>query len=417
MFGLKSLGDAASLANASTSDHNGIAMVLKNAGVNLSDVREGGLQAISSISKAGDFDSLDKTYRSSIRGRADMRPEDIAAMDKAEGSKDFQQFQNELVRVLAGKGQEDTQATIQRGIDTTLTDIKTKIGDGLLPMTNTIMTGIIKMAGLDGPAAAVTGSGAPYGFGSGSSPVAGGKGIVVQPGGSAAAPGGSTQGGNGGARMPRKQATGQPQNYESGQDTVAGWANGLYGATIGGAYSINQNVVDGMGQIMSAGIDKPHASAIMASAIRESSMDPAAGHVGSYGLFQFDKIRAADFQKTMGKSLYGSSQKDQIDYMLKSMQKGGEEAGPGAAFFASNGKDAARVFSNKIERPKETSKEGDIRSGIADSLNNSDIHITLNQTVTTPSGGQKTKKISTTVPRPTASGERFGAIIELPAGK
>ncbi|MFM0088922.1 hypothetical protein PQR46_18605 [Paraburkholderia sediminicola] len=149
MFGMKSLGDAASLANASTSDHNGIAMVLKNAGVNLSDVREGGLQAISGISKAGSFDDLDKLYRTgpdAIRNRKDMQPGDIAAMDKAEQGGNFQQMQNEMVRVLSGKGQEDTQATIQRAIDSNIENIKTQIGERLVPYSQKAMEGILWMA-------------------------------------------------------------------------------------------------------------------------------------------------------------------------------------------------------------------------------------------------------------------------------
>ncbi len=45
---------------------------------------------------------------------------------------------------------------------------------------------------------------------------------------------------------------------------------------------------------------------------------------------------------------------------------------------------------------------------------NGDIIITLNQTVTAPGGGTKTKKITTTVPLPSSSGEKFGTIIEIP---
>ncbi|MCX4137907.1 hypothetical protein M0D68_06910 [Paraburkholderia sp. SEWSISQ10-3 4] len=159
MFGLKSLGDAASLANASTSDHNGIGMVLKNAGVDLGDVREGGLQAIAGISKAGSFDDLDKLYRTgpdAIRNRKDMQPGDIAAMDKAEQGGNFQQMQNEMVRVLSGKGQEDTQATIQRSIDSNIENIKTQIGERLVPYSQKAMDGILWMAnklgaGIAGP--------------------------------------------------------------------------------------------------------------------------------------------------------------------------------------------------------------------------------------------------------------------------
>jgi hypothetical protein len=81
---------------------------------------------------------------------------------------------------------------------------------------------------------------------------------------------------------------------------------------------------------------------------------------------------------------------------------------------ASNGKDAARVFSDKVERPLEKSKEGDIRSGIADSLNGSDINITLHQTVTTASGATKMKTLATKVPKPVATGLQTPTIIQLP---
>ena len=149
MFGLKSLGDAASLANASTSDHNGIATVLKNAGVGLGDMREGGLQAIAGISKAGSFDDLDKLYRAgpdAIRNRKDMQPSDLDALDKAEKSGNFQQFQNELVRTLAGKGQADDDATVQRSIDSNIENIKSQIGERLVPLAQASTQAMLWMA-------------------------------------------------------------------------------------------------------------------------------------------------------------------------------------------------------------------------------------------------------------------------------
>ncbi|MFM0224820.1 lysozyme family protein [Paraburkholderia dipogonis] len=148
MFGLKSLGDAASLANASTSDHNGIATMLKNAGVGLGDMREGGLQAIAGISKAGSFDDLDKLYRTgpdAIRNRKDMQPGDLDVLDKAEKSGNFQQFQNELVRTLAGKGQSDDGATVQRSIDSNIENIKSQIGERLVPYAQKGMEAMLWM--------------------------------------------------------------------------------------------------------------------------------------------------------------------------------------------------------------------------------------------------------------------------------
>ncbi|WP_321853192.1 phage tail tip lysozyme [Paraburkholderia tropica] len=398
-FGLKSYADTASFMNMSDSDHSGIATVLKNAGLNLSDVREGGLQALAGISRASSFDDLDSIYKGSIRGRGDMSPADLQALDGAEKTGDFQQFQNELVRVLSGKGQEDTQATTQRSIDATLTDIKTKIGDALLPMTNTIMQGIIKMAGLAPVAAPSTGSGAPYGFAT--------KGGVAQPVAASAARGGTTVGGAGNARDMRG-------HVDTSGDDAAAYVNNAYGAAQGGWYGSRDDVQGGMAQLMGLGVDKAHAAAIMASAIRESSMKPGARNGNMYGLFQFDKARQADFKRVMGKDIHGSSASEQIAYMVKSMQAGGEEAGPGKEFWASSAKDAASVFARKIERTDHPSKESDIRSGVADSLG--DIHITLNQTIAGSSGQSKTKKLTTKVSKPTAQGlDPNPTIIELPA--
>lgn len=150
MFGLKSEGDAAVLANAAGGNsHNGIAMVLKNAGVNLSDVREGGLQAISAISKAGDFKSLDALYRNgpdAIRNRSDMSDDDKKRLDAAEQSHNFQQMQDAMVRTLAGKGQADDDASTQRSIDANIENMKSNIGERLVPYSQKAMEGILWMA-------------------------------------------------------------------------------------------------------------------------------------------------------------------------------------------------------------------------------------------------------------------------------
>ncbi|SIO39790.1 hypothetical protein SAMN05444172_1601 [Burkholderia sp. GAS332] len=421
-FGLKSLGDTASFMNMSDSDHNGIAIALKNAGVDLKDVREGGIQTISGISKAGSFGDLDSLYRSgpdAIRNRKDLSSSDTDALDHAEKSGGFQQFQNELVRVMAGKGQEDDPGSTQRSIDANISDIKTQMGQRLVPLTQAMMNGILAMAnkipgvhvqnpeadGGDmfvGPSSSAMNPNTKTGHGV----IGGGAGSAASP---APAPGGSTEGGNGSAKYIR------PGTTDTSDGDLAGFANGVYGAAIGGAYEVNDSVIGGMNQLSGMGVDKDHSAAIMASAIRESSMNPDAGSVGSYGLFQFDKTRAADFQKVMGKSLYGSSASEQIDYMVRSMKKGGEEAGPGAAFWASDGKDAARVFSDKVERPKEKGKEGDIRSGIASELMRSNVGALPAKVHASDkkSGGA----IEVAPKRVPLSGETVGAIIEIPPNK
>jgi hypothetical protein len=360
-------------------------------------MREGGLQAIAGISKAGSFDDLDKLYRTgpdAIRNRKDMQPGDLDALDKAEKSGNFQQFQNELVRTLAGKGQSDDGATVQRSIDSNIENIKSQIGERLVPYAQKATEGILWMAnklgaGISAPAdpsAEKAGRLGPMGYGSGTNP----NERVDQSG----------------------VAAGPLNSVANGVDAGNAWADGvadktnrLYGQTQGLAWKYNGAVNDGMKQLAGLGVDPAHAAAIMANAAAESSMDPNARNGNMYGLFQFDKTRQADFQKVMGKSIIGSSRADQIDYMEKSMRAGGEEAGPGKEFWNGSGGDLAGYFARKIERTDHPGKNGMIRDGIASQLEG-DINITIQQTMSTPGGGTKTKTLNTKVGKPTAAGSR-----------
>ncbi|MGY6161844.1 phage tail tip lysozyme [Paraburkholderia strydomiana] len=398
-FGLKSYADTASFMNMSDSTHNGISTLLKNAGVKLSDVREGGLQALSGILMTDSFGDLDKLYKSDIRNRPDMSDSDKSSLDRAEKSGDFQQFQNELVRVLAGKGQEDDAGSTQRSIDANISDMKTMIGERLLPYTQAIMQGVLAFANkipgvnIADPSAEKSGRLAPMGYGGGTNP---------------------------NARVDQSGIAAGPMNsIANSVDAGNKWAGGLaekvnfgYGKAQGLLWKYNGGVNDGMKQLAEMGVDPAHAAAIMANAAAESSMRPEARNGHMYGLFQFDESRQADFQKVMGKSIVGSTAAEQIEYMVKSMRDGGEEAGPGKGFWAASGGDLAGVFASKIERTDHPGKNSDIRNGIASQLG--DIHITLQQNIAGSNGQSKTKTLSTKVGKPSASGIQTPTIIQLP---
>jgi len=338
-------------------------------------LREGGLQAIAGISKAGSFDDLDKLYRNgpdAIRNRKDMQPSDIADLDKAEQSHNFQQMQNAMVRTLAGKGQADDAATTQRSIDTNIENIKSQIGERLVPYSQKAMEGILWMANKIG--AGIT------------DPNSEGGSVFVGP---------LKSGMNGSnSRVDPRYAM---------ADSLSDKTNYLFGQTEGIAWKYNGAVNDGMKQLSGMGVDPAHAAAIMANAAAESSMDPNARNGNMYGLFQFDKSRQADFQKVMGKSIIGSSRADQIAYMVKSMQKGGEEAGPGQDFWNASGGDLAGYFTRKIERTDHPGKNGMIRDGIANEIQG-DTTITVNVHPTL--SGTKTKTLSAKVSKPSSAGSR-----------
>ena len=397
-FGLKSNADTASFVRMSPSDHNGINMLLQHAGVNLSDLNEGSLQSISAISKTADFNGLDALYRNgpdAIRNRGDLSDADKARLDTAEKSGNFQQMQDALVRTLSSKGQSDDDTTVQRSIDANIQNIQSQIGSYLVPYSQKAMEGILWMAnklgaGIDAPAgpnAATTGSGSPYGFG------------------------GSTPGAN--SRVDQTGAAAGPLNsVANGVDAGSNWmdrtggvadkTNYLYGQAQGLAWKYNGAVNDGMSQLAGMGVDQAHAAAIMANAAAESSMNPGARNGNMYGLFQLDKGRQADFAKVMGKSVIGSSRADQIEYMVRSMRAGGEEAGPGKGFWSGSGNDLPGYFASKIERTDHPGKNGMIRDGIGGPLT-----VVIEQTNnTTFDGRTKSRKVSATVGAPQSAGGR-----------
>jgi hypothetical protein len=199
----------------------------------------------------------------------------------------------------------------------------------------------------------VTGSGAPMGYG--------GAAAAATP-----APGGSTVGGRGDARMPRPQSAGASPGGPEWFDQAAEYAKGkLSGMRFGGSTAANSMMKYLMGQ----GMTDDEAAAVIANASRESSLDPTASNGSHYGLFQFDEGRQADFKRVMGKDIHGTSWQDQLTYMHKSILPGGEEATQAASFYAANGADAkAAAFSNDIERTDHAGREAEIRAETARAL-------------------------------------------------
>lgn len=436
-FHLSSYADTAAFMRMSDSDHNGLMMTLKNAGVDLSQVREGGIQALSGISRATTFDDLRKLYEdgpSALRNRHDMSTDDRNLLDRAEKSGDFNTFQKDLVQVMAGKGQQATEATVQRSIDATLTNIKADIGNKLIPATNTMKDGVLSIAKFFGV------SPAPDNQPSGLDKI----GLAQSdPAASIIGPDHKLAGDKLGVGAMLKNVFGTDANVTPGVSTGLGdWigskTNELYGQSIGTAFSYRDTVSGAMTQLGGMGIDKDHAAAIVANAIRESSMNPAAQNGDHYGLFQLDPARQRDFAKIMGNDIHGASSAEQIAYMVKSMMPGGEEGAQGKAFWASTGANAAGVFAAKVERTDHVGKESEIRAGIASALAGDgdgkipakyraaahgnvaaitaaqtashqgaqDIHVHLEQTLheASATGQLKTKKLNTSISVPPTSG-------------
>jgi hypothetical protein len=100
------------------------------------------------------------------------------------------------------------------------------------------------------------------------------------------------------------------------------------------------------------------ATGMVASLIQESDLDPKRKNKdsGMYGVAQWDTSRRADFKAWAGKSIYDSSLDEQLEFMNYELTKGKEQKAGALLRMAKSDKEAARIHSDKYERPSDTGK-------------------------------------------------------------
>lgn len=125
-------------------------------------------------------------------------------------------------------------------------------------------------------------------------------------------------------------------------------------------------------KLIAAGFSEEDASALAANAVRESGADHARQQRGGpgYGLWQWGSKnpkfdRRLLFQRVMGKSIYGSSEDDQIKF-LKWELSHTEAAGWRRAHAAgSDRRNVAAGFALEVERMKDTNRDPAERAAVA----------------------------------------------------
>ena len=411
-FGLKSYADTASFMNMSDSDHSRIAGTLKNAGVSLKDVREGGIQSLAGISNANSFDDLEKLYRTgpdSIRSRKDMSEDDLSSLDRAEKGGDFAGFQKQLVRVMAGKGQEDTAGSTQRSIDANISDMKTSIGEKLVPAVLEIEQDFLKLLNFFGlgdktPAPPpVPGSPAAQKLA---------KAAAVAAGGPAAqkAPGGSTTGGAGNARAVRAHGDG-PSFVGLAKDAFYGARRAAYDTRLTGLesqYGLPSGLMDGVW-----GAETNHGrNNTTSGAGAKGNFQMLDGTAKQYGVQIGDFSSESDGAARMYRDLYKANNQN-LDKTLAAYNWGQGNLNKDIKKHGDDWEKYAPKETQDYIRKIEKSMGKTDQSQAAAS--HGDINITLQQSVTTPSGGTKTKTLSTKVAKPAASGMQTPTIIQIPA--
>jgi hypothetical protein len=106
------------------------------------------------------------------------------------------------------------------------------------------------------------------------------------------------------------------------------------------------------------GYTKEQASGIVGNLMAESSLDPGAvGDNGqAYGLAQWHPDRQQDFKEFFGSDIKGSSDKDQLDFILYELQNKEKSAGR-ALSRTTTAAEAASVFRNQYERPADNKED------------------------------------------------------------
>jgi Phage tail lysozyme len=413
--GLKSGDDAAALYNMRSSDQNAIGSLLKRNGLSLDSLKGNNIQTMSDIANATDKNIKDVAGK--VLGRDDTTNTDKDLINKALDSGDFKKIQDTLARVEGGKGQEDTAATTQRDISANIADMKTQIGERLIPFTNTIMGAVVALAekftsyGATNPDM-TTGAGAPYGFG-GSMPT--------------------------------------PAQFDGGIPTGTG-SRGI-GNSIG-AGTASSNAL--MKQLIDSGMSPEQAAGVAGNVQQESSFNPSNTNGDHYGLYQFSTDLQSKYKSwSGGKDIHGSSAEDQTKFMLSLIKDDPAMAGFRAAKTVDG---AAAQFDMHFEKPGNYGQENVKRARYAEQANadyhakipdadaakaaaaaasaradaaggsvtrhgalaqhqgggNTTVNLVLNQT--NSQGKKSVHKTSTTLPKPAGGGADINPqIIELPA--
>ena len=154
LFGLSSPEQAAAMLNLDPNQTSGLGKSLSRAGVKLNDVNAGGIATLSGIGAAGSHADLDAIYGDIAKrtGDGSLTADERKTLDAAQkgGTEDFR---DALIRIMAGKDQQETEGSKLRAGIKDLETVQTAIGDKMIGPLNVIRDALLKLAGVDGKSA------------------------------------------------------------------------------------------------------------------------------------------------------------------------------------------------------------------------------------------------------------------------
>jgi hypothetical protein len=158
LFGVGSTQQAAALLRMDDKDYGGLNDALEKAGVGMNDVNASGLRTLATIGRAKTPEELNKVY-ADVRGRTgagSLSKTERRDLDALQASGKTDDFKDALVKVMAGKDQQETLGSDMRKSAATLENIQIALGDKLVPAVNDIRDALLysvgKSSGMSMPA-------------------------------------------------------------------------------------------------------------------------------------------------------------------------------------------------------------------------------------------------------------------------
>lgn len=154
MFNLSSPEQAAALMNLDTRGYGSLNRVLKSAGVDIKDINGRGIQTLARIGDAKSPAELSGIYKE-IRSRTGvgaLTEDERKQLDGAQGG-DMESFRTALVKIMASKDQEQTDASKMWDSIKSLENTQISIGDKMIGPINTMRDALLAIAGKNGKSA------------------------------------------------------------------------------------------------------------------------------------------------------------------------------------------------------------------------------------------------------------------------
>jgi hypothetical protein len=419
-LGLNSPQQAAAMMNLDEKQAGGLQNSLKRAGVSLKDLNEGGIKTMAAIGGADSHADLDKIY-SQIGGRTgkDALSENEKTHLDAAQKGNTEDFRDALLKVMAGKDQEMTEAKDMLAGIKAIETAETALGDKLIGPINSIRDATLRIASvIAGPEKkSEMELGAERGMEAAKDrlPNVDIKDRVkshIQLAKIDIKPNLHTDKAELRAEADRQwKEAGLPIKGQSGDiDQQSSDIANTYAQT-GGTKA--QSDID---KLMAMGWSAEQAAAIAANLQVESgSNEKAVGDNGlARGIAQWHPDRQADFAKFSGHDMKSSTHDEQLAFVNDELRNGKYKKVGDKLSHLSDANDAGSLISREYERPAdaagEASKRGRLASSLASAHDSLTIHLKVDTTGRNAQGGTSQHTIETSVPIARGSGNQTIAL-------